>query len=147
MRPLILGPEERTAIADLIAQARAHRISYEGMRATAEAYHAGHRQPRRQNFVQTIPLPVGFTVTYTEEYHRPEVPCRHLSVSVDDSNKAPNPVAVSELMRAFGFHHGLGRCPAWFERLADGGIAINALEPLDGDLAALAGPVPGGTAV
>ena len=137
MRALILGTQEQALIDALILRASRARISYIAMTALKEAYDAGHRAPRRQNYAQTIHLPVGYQVTYTEEEHAPEVCCRHLSVSVEAANKMPSPAAFAEIMRAFHFVSEFGHCPMWLEPVDNRRSAVNVVEPLDGDLSRL----------
>jgi hypothetical protein len=145
MRALILGHKERADIELLIARAASHVIRYDDMKRAAEAYAAGQRgvAPSSVNVAQTMPLPVGFSVTYTHEEHRRDVVCRHISISVDHPDKAPHPAVVDEILKAFGFHHRVGQVPMWAEPLVNGGVAINAVEPLDGDLARLSKREPG----
>jgi hypothetical protein len=95
----------------------------------------------------TIRIPSGFHATYTHEAHRPDVVCRHLSVSVTASRKGPHPVAMAAIMAAFGFVNRLGHIPAWTEQLGGGDFAVNVIEPLDGDLDKIAKPAEGTTEV
>lgn len=60
--------------------------------------------------------------------------CRHFSVSLPGTGKAPHPAAVDMLLEAFGFRGtvaGGGLLALWTSRDADGGMIIEVLEALD----------------
>jgi hypothetical protein len=79
----------------------------------------------------TIDIPDGFRVTYTEE-QQPMGLCRHISVSVADTDRVPNPVAIQMLLSLFGFERLLGdRQMVYPEKYGNGLTAINVIEPME----------------
>ena len=60
-----------------------------------------------------------------------------MSVSVDKGGVGPHPIAVSMLMREFGFVNQFGADPMWTENLGGSEFAVNVLEPLDGNVESL----------
>jgi hypothetical protein len=58
---------------------------------------------------------------------------RHMSVSVDDPSRVPNPAVVQMLMQEFGFINDMTHCLVHGEDIDNGGKAWNIIEPLDGN--------------
>ncbi len=134
--PFIIGPDEKRLIADLIERAAAAPVAYETVREMAAQYD----KLKGQNIMFdpfTISIPIDYTVTYTHEFQRPDVCCRHLSMSVNRPGRAPNAFAMQMLMDEFGFKNRLGQTPMYIEPLLNERAAINVIEPLDGDMSKL----------
>jgi len=139
-RALIIGEAERAAIAALIEKAAAAPTPFETIKKLAEARERiGVFNPLHEEF--TIEIPQGFRVTYTHEYQRADVVCRHMSVSLRSENRAaPSLAAFQMVMEAFGFVSRFPKLPMWLEKMDDGTPIVSAVEPLDGDMAKLKKP-------
>lgn len=123
---LVIGPDERARMADVIALAERRPVPLEVLE---------HSTP--ENIVGlygdfTFDIPMGFTVIYTHEVQRQGL-MRHMSMSVHLNGRVPNPVAVQMVMKEMGFVNDLAHCYWWEEAVGDGDTAINVIEPLDGD--------------
>jgi len=137
-RPLILTPEVRQACLELIKKAAARPTRWEDTRALAEKAAAGMvHNPLNDDL--TITIPHGYRVTYTHEYQREDLVCRHISVSAEGAKPktGPSPHAVVEIIAMFGFINPLGAMPAWVSTADDGSLIIEMVEPLDGDVSQL----------
>lgn len=135
MTALLIGDAERTLIKSLVEKATAEPVPYEKMAAMHAAYAEGKIANGMNDFGQTtVTIPMGFRVTYTHEFHKPDVCCRHLSVSVDKEGRAPNQYTMAMLMQEFGFKNPWPVVVISTEQLKDGRVAISVIEPLDGDL-------------
>jgi hypothetical protein len=135
LRPLILGPEEKSAIASLIRHAERSVVGFETMMALSRRlFPAGGER----NAPLTIEIPHGYRITFTIEEHRPEVPCRHISISIrDGGSRAASGHAVEMIMREFGFRNALQvllRSGTVWSEAAAVGVAVNIVEPLSGNL-------------
>jgi len=88
----------------------------------------------------TIFVPANFKVVYSIEDQGEGMNgkiglglCRHLSMSVGQLGRVPNPIGVDMVLEEFGFDHPIYECIFWTERF--GGkdqMAINAMEPIAG---------------
>lgn len=135
---LIIGPDEKALIAALIEKAGKQPMDYETVKKLAEARERmGGENPINDD--STIELPVGYRVTYTHEMQRRDVECRHISVSLlgARAGRGPHPAAVETIMNEFKFKGFIGTCAMWTTLLPSGRLAIEALEPVDGDMSRL----------
>jgi hypothetical protein len=139
-RALLLTEEARALARDLIAKAAAEPTKWEDAKRLAENKKRG-QDTYILNEKFTIVIPQGYIVTYTHEHQRPDLICRHISISAEGAlpNKGPHPAAVVEIIKMFGFINGLGEMPAWISKKKDGSLIVEMLEPLDGDLNHLIG--------
>lgn len=55
-----------------------------------------------------------FKVVYSIE-EQPKVTLRHLSVSILDSKRMPDPLVVEMIMKELGFIHPIKECQVWIE--------------------------------
>lgn len=137
---LILNdPEVMAAIKQLIEKAAARPTSFRDAKRLADKKAQGMvENPMNDDLTMTIP--VGYRVTYTHEYQREDLICRHISVSVENARPktGPNPHAVIEILKMFGFKNNLGQMPGWVSEKDDGSLIIEFVEPLDGDVSKLA---------
>lgn len=127
LRPLVIGPQEKQALAALATLAAEHPVD---MRRLMDATKTGEGKHRHmmQMTMQTIELPVGYSVTFSIEDEHPIGRCRHMSMSVDVAGKLPNPAAVWMVARELGFWGELGDCDGvWPETLRQG-EAINLVQ-------------------
>jgi hypothetical protein len=133
---LVIGPDQKRAIADLVERAGREPVPFEVMKRLAAAHAEGRdtRELRNRNAGLTIDIPFGYAATLTIEEHKPGVLCRHLSVSSARPGRTPNGPAMDMLMEEFGFVNRLGSVPAFLEDLGQGRCAVNVIEPLDGDV-------------
>jgi hypothetical protein len=137
-RPLWIGPEQKAAIADLVARAGRERVPLEDMKRRTQQLQRGIPLPKRYNKAFTIEIPFGFTATYTIE-EQPQGWTRHLSVAADRSGRAPHPAAVDMLMREFGFRAaGVRQIEImWMEPLGNDRQAVNLVEYIEANAAAI----------
>jgi hypothetical protein len=137
-RPLWIGPEQKAAIAELIAKAGRERVPLENMKRRVKNLQRGIPLPKSYNQAFTIEIPFGFTVTYTVE-EQPQGWTRHLSVAADRSGRAPHPAAVEMLMREFGFRAaGVRQIEiAWMEWLGNDRQAVNLVEYIEANAGAV----------
>lgn len=144
MIALALGAAEMATIAAIKARAAADPEPYAVVLAVAKAAKQGQSPALLSERNRDKSAVVGgLNVTFSHEEQRPGLVCRHLSVSLGEAIPAlpgmmPHPAAVAALMHEFGFLCDLGQLSLWRENLGDERIAINVLEPLDGDMAHLA---------
>lgn len=125
-RILLMGPKEKEAIKTLVAYAESHRIDEDLLIKCLSGEWAAGDDPNYACYVEQ-----GYRIVYSIE-QQPSGWYRHLSVSVDDSEKYPNPVAVEMLMKEFGYKGGIKDCHVSVEeriRLATG-LVVNAINVL-----------------
>jgi len=134
---LVITPEIREQMRKVVAHAKANPTSLE----TLALLVAGELQPDHVNEGKTLDIPMGFHVVYTHE-HQPNGILRHLSVSIVLEGRVPHPEAVRMIMREIGFLLPLEQCLFWEEPCGGNNVAINVVEPLDGDWAAFKNPQP-----
>lgn len=131
-RVLYIGPKEREAIDKLVDFAEKHRINKDLMQKSMKREWAAGDDPNYICYIEA-----GYRIVYSIE-EQPIGWCRHLSVSVDDPQKSPHPMAVEMLMKEFGFRGGIQECiNVWIEEnvhLSTGQIvnAVNALQEYNG---------------
>jgi len=140
MRPLLIDADALDLIAALIAKASAEPTTYDEVKALAAKRAEGQLLDDANNEF-TIGLRFGYRVTYTHEFQRADLVCRHISVSAPDAKPGtgPNPEAFKAIMREFGFKNTLDHLLTYrlvWTTQADFFI-IEALEPLDGNCDAL----------
>ena len=137
---LVITPEVREQMKEVIANAEANPTSLE----TLALLVAGELQPDHVNKGKTLDIPMGFHVVFTHE-HQPNGVLRHMSVSIALEGRVPHPEAVRMLMEEMGFLLPLEECLFWEEDCGNGNVAINVVEPVDGDWTPHQNPNPGGT--
>jgi hypothetical protein len=132
MPVLIIGETERARIAEVIAYAKAHPLSFETLRKSAvdnkdtvmlQDRQPGHERPASQDVI----FPGGYRAAYSVE-DQPAGWCSHLSVSVFGRAKKgqmPSPQAVAMIAEAFGVPFPPDR--GWSEEFDPGEFAVNLL--------------------
>ncbi|WP_028164136.1 hypothetical protein [Bradyrhizobium elkanii] len=130
MAVLMIGATEREKIAELVAYAKAHPLSFEtlrdGMVADTDVLElkdrkAGYERPASQHVV----FPGGFRAAFSIE-DQPAGLCAHLSVSVvgrSTKGACPNPEAVKMIAKEFGVPFPADKM--WMEEYAPGEYAVN----------------------
>jgi hypothetical protein len=126
MRALIIGAEQRSAIAALLALAEANVTDVADAQAAAERDIDAYRAWMRQ---YSIEVPMGYVVTYTHERQSFGV-VRHISVSVDDRTMMPHPEAIEMILREFGMVPLKESIKLWVEEFDIGHRAINIVQHL-----------------
>jgi hypothetical protein len=137
-RVLIIGPDEQAAIDLLKAHAATRVMDAETTAKAIAADAPGFRQMMRRF---SLPLPVGFVVTYTHE-RQPDPRLgvvQHISVSVDTPNKYPSVEAIEMILAAFGMAPIKDAIRVWPEAVEPGLGAVNVVQFLPGR-----GPSQGG---
>jgi len=127
-RPLIIGPEERQAIAELIAMAAASPTDARVAMTAAATDLAAYRDAMA---MRTVMLPIGFIVTYTREF-QPHAPppglCHHISIGLMDApGRGPSPEAVEMILEAFAMPAMADSDKVWLEDIEPGRKAVNVL--------------------
>jgi hypothetical protein len=133
MAVLIIGVAERRRIAEIIAYAKAHPITFDDIRKCAvpadtkvlklDERPPGMERPESQHIV----LPGGFRAAFSIE-DQPAGLCSHLSISVEgrpQKGRTPNPQAVAMIAQEFGVPFPADRM--WVEEYERGEYAINLL--------------------
>lgn len=127
MPALLIGAEERAAIAELIAVAAATPLQPGAVNGAAAADVDGFRDMMR---TLSIALPVGFRVCYSHEI-QPEAPppglCHHISISVERPGQLPPVEAVEMIIRAFGMSELADAAAVWVEDIGPGERAVNVV--------------------
>lgn len=130
MAVLMIGATERNKIAEIIAYAKAHPLSFDVLRKSAvadtdtlklEDRKPGHERPPSQHVV----FPGGFRVAFSIEA-QPAGFCSHLSISVVGRAKkgaCPSPAAVEMIAGEFGVPYPANKM--WLEEFDPGEFAIN----------------------
>ena len=129
VRALIIGPDEVTAIADLKILAAAHVFDPEAVIASVKSNEPAFRAAMRSF---SIPLPIGYVVTYTHE-RQPDPNLgviQHISVSVDTPGKYPSTAAIEMILRAFGMAPIADSLKVWPEDVEPGLGAVNLAQRL-----------------
>ena len=128
MRPLVIGKDEREAIAKVVAHAKANVITRRDVLAAMEG--VGEAPGDREGF--SCEIPMGFRAVFSVE-DQPSGMVRHLSVSVDQKDKCPNPHAVQLLAVEFGFDGEImdGSAMVWTEEIGPGRTAINVAQRIE----------------
>ncbi len=88
---------------------------------------AGDIEPPGMNPEFVIHIHDGYRVVYTREQHK-EL-CHHLSISVEDTDKCPNPHAVNTVLGIFGMRDFEDSVLVW----VDDENAINILQEVNHD--------------
>lgn len=128
MRPLVIGEDERKQIAELRAFAAATPRDAVASKAAADQNMAAFRD---EAHTMTVFLPVGFAVTYTQEF-QPHAPppglCHRISISVDTPYRAPNPAAIEMILEAFAMKPLAQSDHVFIENIGPGEAAVNVLQ-------------------
>jgi hypothetical protein len=130
MPVLIIGETEREQIANIVAYARAHPLTFDTLRngivpdterLALKDRKPGYERPPSQHVV----FPGGFRAAFSIEA-QPAGLCSHLSISVIGHSKkgaCPNPAAVEMIAQEFGVPYPADK--AWLEEYDPGEFAIN----------------------
>lgn len=127
-RPLILiiGPEEKKRIQDLIEFARQHPFSIEAIKKIID----GKAPPPGDMKGFTIQIPFGFKCVFTIE-QQSIGQCKHLSVSVPKKGRWPSIEAMQMLMVEFGFIGNITNLVAGTVYKEDESEAVNVIQQDD----------------
>lgn len=139
-RVLVISDEIRDVLRKLVARAAERPTRHEDVLRMAKM---GPRAANTENPLNddlTLTVPHGYRITYTEEYQRPDVRCRHVSVSLVDgrAGTGPNPEAVRAICEMIGFKNDMLKCAIYVGTLPGERLCINVVEPVDGDMSKLA---------
>lgn len=112
----------------MVSEAEAHPISLEAF----TLLQSGEALPTDLCPNREVIIPMGFKIVYTVEV-QPAGALKHMSMSITLPGRVPHPEAVEMIMEEMGFVNPLSDC-LWYEEQCGGGqMAINVMEPLDGD--------------
>lgn len=125
MRPLIIDENARAEIAKVLEFAELNRIYEDEMRARV-AVPKGYSPPGDDSH-HVCHIDVGFRCVLTVE-EQPFGWCKHLSVSVDDTEKVPHPASIKILMQEFGMNKSLEECYVYIEEVSP--KAVNIICPI-----------------
>lgn len=145
--PLIIDNQARALISVSMAHAMRSPVSHAALVEISEMAKKNPVGGLVLNRDHTVPIPACYTATYTVEEQMPGVLFRHLSVAIIDGqpDRGPHPLVMDEIMREYGFHNDRENVQGWLETLEDGRLAVNVLEPLDGDWSRCAPNLRGST--
>jgi hypothetical protein len=129
MAVLMIGTAEREQIAQMIAYAKAHPVTFDVRDMHTgdvdvlklEDRKPGYERPPSQHII----FPGGFRAAFSVEA-QPAGLCTHLSIGVDGRSKKgmmPHPAAVEMIAQAFGVAFPPDK--AWVEEYDPGEFAIN----------------------
>lgn len=136
--PLVINDEVRAQMRAVIARAEADPTTLEQI----QKLRSGELIPAALSEGKTLDIPMGFHVVYTVE-EQAHGTLRHLSMSITAlEGRVPHPEAVRMVMEEMGFIHPLERCLFWQEDCGGERMAINVVEPLDGDWEPFKNPSP-----
>jgi hypothetical protein len=131
LRPLVIGPQEKAKIAEVIAYAEAHRIDLARLRriVAKEAPFAGQIPGHR------LLIPIGYGVTFTIEEHPPPIGwCRHISVGLHSDppalGKGPHQISVQAIMTEFGMQGAKEDCHMYLEGEGTEVLSVNVIEKI-----------------
>lgn len=125
MRALLIDENIREQIKKLIAHAEKNEYTMDDM-----LDRMNKAIPIPGDMTEfTIIIPMGFKAVFTIEEQK-KGKMRHLSVSVAEGGRVPNPGAVEALMKEFGFENEPHDCIVYFEEIAENHQAVNVLEYL-----------------
>jgi hypothetical protein len=124
MPALIIGPDERKLIAELIATAPGMILEAKAMMAMAGKDMTGYRDMMK---TRSIDFPVGYHACYCQE-RQPAGLFHHISLSVDRHNKLPSPEAVEMILEEFGLAPLKESQGVWVEDIGPGAKAVNILQ-------------------
>ena len=125
---MVIGPETREAMHAVVANAAANPVPLETLLKLRD----GELLPDDVNEGKTLLVPMGFRVVYTHEQQEHGT-LRHMSMSISLEGRVPHPDAVRMVMEEMGFVNVLEDCIFWDEPCGPDKVAINVVEPLDGD--------------
>lgn len=141
MTPMIIDNNTRKNIRELIKFAfePTSIIRIEQMVINGELK-LGMPNPVGDDSRYSIIIPANFKVVYSIEDQGEGIGerrglglCRHLSMSVGQLGRIPNPVGVDMVLEEFGFDHPIYECIFWTENFGPTDqVAINAMEPIRG---------------
>jgi hypothetical protein len=130
--PLIIGEEQKEALAALRELAAKHPVNMVGLTEKIKDP-ACRRAHMDQMNRQTVVFPLGFMVTFSIETGHPVGTCRHMSMSSPAKGRVPSPEAVNMIAELLGFVGGYELCSVWMEDLQRGedrAQAVNLVQPL-----------------
>lgn len=129
---LFVRAEDRAALADIRKRAEAAPDDMAAVQAAlADPDSPARKAHRRKMESQSMPLQVGFMVTFSYEIGHPCGAVRHLSMSTVRAGKVPAFEAVKMVMAPLGFVGEFEACAVWLEDLSDGGKALNVAQPIN----------------
>lgn len=128
--PLIIGDEQRAALAKLRELAAANPIDMPKLMERIKL-----PKPKAQHMAQmtaqTVGIPMDYMVTFSIEHGHPAGTCRHMSMSVGKKGRVPNQHAVWMVAEELGFVGGIEACMCWLEDLKGHGQAVNVVQPIN----------------
>lgn len=129
--PYKLSHDDVGAIEGLmkIARMKSVHLSQDFIRKLQDPANARHEdviEYRKQMRDQTIGIGEDIIITYSEEEGHPNNRrVRHLSASSRNSLRAPNAQTLWTIAEKFGFKGSFYDCVVYFEKLPEGGRAVN----------------------
>jgi hypothetical protein len=133
-RMLMISDEVKDVLKKLVAKAAERPTTFEQLTEAAKTPNAANKENPDNNDL-TVTIPRGYRVTYTEEYQRPDVRCRHMSVSLLDGKPGTGaaPEAVQEICLMLGYTRPIHECYVYLGTIK-GGLVINVVEPMSGNM-------------
>lgn len=130
MIPLVITEEVREQLEAVVELAKANPVDMQSLMARINTPD-GKAHHMAQMTRQTITIPMDYMVTFSIEHGHPCGPCRHMSMSVGQTGRVPNPTAFWMIAQELGFWGTIEDCNMiWEEPLKGHGQAINAVQTL-----------------
>lgn len=126
--PLIVGPKEKAALADLRERAASSPVDVKWLMDAIKLPKV-KAEHSRQMTAQSVDIPMGFWVTFSIETNHPCGTCRHMSMSSARSGRLPTPEALWMVAVELGFTGRIEDCVVYPEKLKQGD-AINVIQPV-----------------
>lgn len=123
MRPLIIDNNLKDKIGKLVAYAEKHPFTIDNLQDIKKKV----REVPGDMEGYVLLLPFGYKIVFSIEL-QPAGKVRHLSMSVDEDGKLPNPGVVGEIMKLIGFDNEMEDCTIYMEDISPVRKAINVLE-------------------
>lgn len=133
LRPMVIDEAVKTRLSEIAKLAEENPVDMPALMESIKTP-TGKHQHMRQMTAQTMEIPFGYMVTYSIETGQPVGDCRHMSMSVDNPNNMPHPVALWEIAKLLGFWGELSDVDGMYpEKLFRGvdeamGLAINIIQ-------------------
>lgn len=127
MRALVINQDTLSEVARVVEYANAHP---ERLGPLLQRIGKPDAAPIGDNPGHQCTIPMGFLACYSHEEQPKLGFCRHLSVSLLGTDKAPNEHAFIEIAKLFGFTGDFTEWHIWIEDTQAGRKAINALQEI-----------------
>ena len=127
--PLVIDDDVRSQIKACVELAEASPVDMHAlMERIKDPVKKEHHMAQMTR--QSVNIPLAYLVTFSIEDGHPVGRCRHMSMSVQRKDRAPNPIGLWMVAKEFGFWGpSVESCDGvWQEELQGHGVAINIVQ-------------------